>query len=128
MIGILIAGTIGARAASSPNVRPIRSLLSSFNLCLVSTIITVVSLLNFSLAASIALRLGLPLTLSSSMGSSPVNDGLQSVAVVITAVGWLIGETGTYMREWALYGNWFAPFIWTVYLPLALQAVVAPYV
>ncbi|CCM02082.1 uncharacterized protein FIBRA_04159 [Fibroporia radiculosa] len=116
-------------------VRPIRCLLTApdlphmlkfFNLCLASAVISVISLLNFSLAAVLAVILGLPLCLSSP--STNIKTGLLKFAVyILLGFGWLIRdqtELHNAVVDWEVLEVWFAPFFCIVYAPLLFQAAI----
>ncbi|KAF8643909.1 hypothetical protein AX16_008925 [Volvariella volvacea WC 439] len=103
---------------------PTSSLVKAFNLCLASSIISITSVLNFSLAAALAILLGIPLSVS-----SPSSRALPRVAkyfaYAFLGLGWLLldhGEIKAAIHEWQLLGSWFAPFVCIVYAPLVLQA------
>ena len=113
---------------SSPsNVAPLSTVLSALNLCWASTVISIISVLNFSLAATLAIILGLPLSFALT------NNGLvvklaKYAAYVCLAFGWMIGapdEAKTAIWNWEILGVWFAPFVCIVYTPLVLQAGIA---
>ena len=109
-------------------------LLQSFNLCLASTVISITSLLNFSLAATLAVTLGIPLicsrVVSRPSGTSTSVFSRPSALTVhaayrLLAWGWLLlpQEVGIAVWNWEVLGVWFAPFICIVYAPLVMQAV-----
>jgi glycosylphosphatidylinositol transamidase len=102
------------------------SMLKAFNLCLASTVISVVSLLNFSLAAVLTVLLAVPLSISGRSASS-VSTAARAALYVALAAGWLLTKDAVLMalRNWELYGAWFAPFVCTVYVPLVMQALTA---
>ncbi|KAI6138856.1 Gaa1-like GPI transamidase component [Pisolithus thermaeus] len=93
----------------SVRVAPFRLLLKSFNLCLASIIISITSLLNFSLAAMLAITLAVPLI---------------TLTYSFLAWGWLflLDEVKQAIWNWEVLGIWFAPFICIVYGPLVTQA------
>ena len=107
-------------------VTPLSSLVKSFNLCLASTVISITSVLNFSLAATLAVLLGLPLTFASPSPSSQVAIRfIKYLAYIALGLGWIVwapGETTRAIWNWEILGVWFAPFICIVYTPLVLQA------
>ena len=112
---------------------PFSMLLQSFNLCLASTVISITSLLNFSLAATLAVTLGIPLSCSrvssrfsgtsSSLFSQPSRVTVY-VAYWLLAWGWLLlpREVESAVWNWEVLGVWFAPFVCIVYAPLVMQA------
>ena len=103
---------------------PIHTVLKAFNLCFTSAVISITSLLNFSLAATLAVFMGLPLTLASSSPSLPRRAAKYALYSIL-ALGWLVlcpEETRKALRNWEVLGVWFAPFICIVYAPLVLQS------
>jgi glycosylphosphatidylinositol transamidase len=101
-------------------------LLRSFNLCFASAVISATSVLNFSLAAVLAVLLGVPLSLS-----GPTDDALTSVslrlAYLLLAIFWFTPAWNVMdqaMWDWEFLGGYFAPFICMVYVPIVWQAVV----
>ena len=104
-------------------------LLQSFNLCLASVVISITSLLNFSLAATLAVTLGIPLICSriSCQGSASLFSKpfrlIVYTAYWLLAWGWLLlpkqVERGVW--DWQVLGVWFAPFVCIVYAPLVMQ-------
>ncbi|TFK55129.1 Gaa1-domain-containing protein [Heliocybe sulcata] len=102
----------------------IPTILKSTTLCLASTVISVTSVLNFSLAAITAVLLGIPLTLASSSPMLPVRT-VKYLAYACLAFGWMLGLPGEMQRalwSWEILGVWFAPFVCLVYAPLVMQA------
>ena len=108
-------------------------LLQSFNLCLTSTVISITSLLNFSLAATLAVTLGVPLICSRVLSqSSQTSTSLltQPFRLAVYFVYWLLGwgwlllpqEVERAVWNWQVLGVWFAPFVCIVYAPLVMQA------
>ena len=95
------------------------------NLCLASTVISIISVVNFSLAASLAVVLAVPL-----MSSSSCRQGTRLLAYsayMFLAAGWLVfspEETRLAIWNWELLGVWFAPIICVVYTPLVMQAAI----
>jgi len=92
-------------------------------MCLASTLISVSSVLNFSLAALLAVTLGLPLTVASpsnSLLARGVKCGLYSTL----AFGWLVwdAEVQRGIWDWQILGGWFSPLFCLVYIPFVLQA------
>lgn len=110
-------------AASSPKA-PTYMILKSFNLCLASTVISITSVLNFSLAATLAVTMGVPLT-SASPSQSIATRHAKFALYCILALGWLFAaphEVSQALRNWEVLRVWFAPFVCIVYTPLVLQA------
>ncbi|KAJ3545014.1 hypothetical protein NM688_g5678 [Phlebia brevispora] len=106
------------------------TVLKAMNLCLASTVISITSVLNFSLAAVVAITLGLPLTLAS---PSPwvVIRLLKFSLYSFLALGWLILGAGKIREEtmqaiwnWEFLGVWFAPFVCMIYTPFMMQAAI----
>ncbi|KAI6028674.1 Gaa1-like GPI transamidase component [Pisolithus orientalis] len=111
----------------TPEVAPFSLLLKSFNLCLASIVISTTSLLNFSLAAMLAITLAIPLMHSYRPRSSslPIVVLAKYVAYSFLAWGWLVflpNEVRQAVWNWEVLGIWFAPFICVVYGPLVTQA------
>ena len=103
---------------------PISTVLKAFNLCFTSAVISITSVLNFSLAATLAVFMGLPLTFASSPHSPPKRFAKYALYCVL-ALGWLVfcpQETNNALRNWEMLGVWFAPFVCVVYAPLVLQS------
>ncbi|KAF9246149.1 Gaa1-like protein [Melanogaster broomeanus] len=137
VLSLLPAVLITLAPSHPPEAAPISMLLQSFNLCLASTVISITSLLNFSLAAMLAITLGIPLLRSriSSPQQTPFQP-LQSpsrtparlvayAAYSMLAWGWLLflpSEVEKAVWNWEVLGVWFAPFVCIVYAPLVLQA------
>jgi len=95
--------------------------LRAFSLCVISTVISVITVLNFSLAACLAFVLGLPLTLSPPDSNKKALG--QYFLYISLAFGWLAApnETKDAIWAWQILGVWLAPFICMVYTPLLLQ-------
>lgn len=109
------------RPERRPEVAPLSTVLKALNLCFASTIISVISVLNFSLALSLSIALGIPLMISksSSFARYPV--------YIILAIGWLpllTKQTQEVLWNWEVLSVWFAPIICLVYVPLVLQAAI----
>ncbi|KAF8911984.1 Gaa1-like protein [Gymnopilus junonius] len=103
---------------------PIASILKACNLCFTSTIISVTTVINFALAASLAALLGIPLTVSSSSSSLPLKL-LKYACYAFLSLGWLLLAQGEMMKSfwyWEILQVWFAPFVCIVYVPLVVQA------
>ncbi|EKM82543.1 hypothetical protein AGABI1DRAFT_52781 [Agaricus bisporus var. burnettii JB137-S8] len=102
---------------------PIWLVLKALNLCSASTVISTITVLNFSLAALLAVTLGLSLSFS-----GPSHSKLLSltkyILYVFLALGWLFFyvETREAIWQWEILSVWFAPFVCLVYTPLLLQA------
>jgi len=105
---------------------PLWMLLRSFNLCFASTVISATSVLNFSLAAVLAVLLGIPLSFS-----GPTDSILTSVtlrlAYMLLAVFWFTPAWNVMNQavcDWEFLGGYFAPFICIIYVPIVWQAVI----
>ncbi|KAI0374870.1 Gaa1-domain-containing protein [Pilatotrama ljubarskyi] len=112
---------------SPPSHAPAPSVLKAFNLCFASALVSITSVLNFSLAATMALFMGIPLTLAtpSSLSSSSSVRIAKYAAYCALALGWLVicpEETRRAIWNWDVLRVWFAPFVCVVYVPLVLQA------
>ncbi|KAG9038965.1 Glycosyl phosphatidyl inositol protein transamidase complex subunit [Tulasnella sp. JGI-2019a] len=114
-----------------PRRAPIYLILKAFNLYITSIVISITSVLNFSLAASLAIQFGVPLALTkprSTLGYlmmiSLTPMGLLALACRTYGVGETLSLFSRTIWEWEVLGVWFLPFACTVYLPLALQAAI----
>jgi GPI-anchor transamidase subunit GAA1 len=126
---ILPLGTLAAvpGETSTTQTAPLSRVLNALNLCLASTVISITTVLNFSLAATLAAILGLSLSFASPPQRFLVGLGKYS-AFVWLGFGWLLWapeETRKAIWHWEVLGVWFAPFVCIVYAPLVLQAGVA---
>ncbi|KAL0577944.1 Glycosyl phosphatidyl inositol protein transamidase complex subunit [Marasmius crinis-equi] len=95
--------------------------LKSLNLCFASTVISIIAVLNFSLSATTAALLGLPLALSSG------RFGLTGyTAYFVFATGWLLKPefVQQLLWDWEVLGVWTLPFVCVVGVPLVGQAAV----
>ncbi|KAH9981003.1 Gaa1-domain-containing protein [Lactifluus volemus] len=108
---------------SAVHAAPLHILLKVINMCLASTLISVTSVLNFSLAALLAVTLGIPLSLASSSRSSPARV-VKCALYTVLAFGWLFmeEEVKQAMWDWQVLGVWFAPLVCLIYVPFVLQA------
>lgn len=98
--------------------------LKAFNLCFTSAVISITSLLNFSLAATLAVFMGVPLTAASSSRNIVVSIAKYAILASLS-LGWLVlfpEETNKALWNWEVLGVWFAPFVCVVYVPLVLQS------
>ncbi|KAI0362074.1 Gaa1-domain-containing protein [Trametes cingulata] len=110
---------------SPPSHASIPSVLKAFNLCFASALISITSVLNFSLAATMAIFMGLPLTLATPSSPSSPTRMIKYAAYCALAFGWLVvcpEETRRAIWNWEVLRVWFAPFVCVVYVPLVLQA------
>ncbi|KAH9934715.1 Gaa1-domain-containing protein [Fomitopsis serialis] len=103
---------------------PLSVMLKSLNLCLTSTVISILSVLNFSLAAVMAFLTGVPLCYASSSPRAGLRI-LKYAAYTALAFGWIVLQREEVLKavaNWELLGVWFAPFVCIVYAPLVLQS------
>ncbi|KAJ7709700.1 Gaa1-domain-containing protein [Mycena rosella] len=102
---------------------PASQLLKALNLCFASTVISITTVVNFSLAMSLAILLGIPLSISSPSRSLPLRLGSFALYSGL-GLGWIFAreELQKAIWDWEILGVWFAPFVCVVYLPLVLQA------
>ncbi|KAG2020111.1 GPI-anchor transamidase [Coprinopsis cinerea AmutBmut pab1-1] len=106
---------------------PISLTLKALNLCLASAVISVTSMLNFSLALSFAILQGVPLSLSA-FSRTPVARFAGYASYCVLALGWLAvfpDEVKNAIWHWEIASVWFAPVVCIVYVPLVLQAGIA---
>ncbi|KAI0044807.1 Gaa1-domain-containing protein [Auriscalpium vulgare] len=122
-VQLIFTDAYPAPAAASSTAAPLSLLLKALTLCLASTLISVTSVLNFSLAALLAVVFGAPLSLAGAP-ASPTAGLLRYVEYAVLALGWL--AHGAQVREavwqWEVLGVWFAPLVCVVYAPIMLQA------
>ena len=114
------------KTLSSANCEPAAPLcmsLKAINMCLASTLISVSSVLNFSLAALLAVTLGVPLSLASPSNSLRLR-GIKCALYTTLALGWLAfdEEVRQAIWDWQVLGVWFSPLVCIVYVPFVLQA------
>ncbi|KAJ7087836.1 Gaa1-like protein [Mycena epipterygia] len=102
---------------------PVSQLLKALNLCFASTVISITTVVNFSLAMSLAILLGIPLSISSPSPSLPLRMA-KFASYIGLALGWIFSyeEVRKAIWNWEILGVWFAPFVCIVYTPLVLQA------
>ncbi|KAI0306323.1 GPI transamidase component Gaa1 [Multifurca ochricompacta] len=122
---VLTSFTLGksSGSASTEPTAPLYLILKVINMCLASTLISVTSVLNFSLAALLAITLGVPLSLASPSRSLPVRV-TKYVIYATLAFGWLVldEEVKQAVWEWQVLGVWFTPLVCLIYVPFILQA------
>ncbi len=108
---------------SSVPTAPLYMPLKAINMCLASTFISVSSVLNFSLAALLAVTLGVPLSFASP-SDSLLSRGIKCALYTAHALGWLAfdGEVKQAIWDWQVLGVWFSPLVCLVYVPCLLQA------
>ncbi|KIJ41225.1 hypothetical protein M422DRAFT_68279 [Sphaerobolus stellatus SS14] len=134
---LITFGCLSALLAFDPLNRPKRNLqispsplyllLKSFTLCLTSTVISVTSVLNFSLAAFIAVTLAIPLSIATPTKSLTFKMvKVMAYHIVLLPLWWILffRPMSQSILEWQVLGVWYAPFMCIVYLPLVLQAMV----
>ncbi len=81
-------------------------------------------MLNFSLAAALAVFMGIPLTFASSSPHPSVRSAKYAVYTIL-GLGWLVfcpEETRKALWNWEVLRVWLAPFVCVVYVPLVLQS------
>src|SRR4051812_9616951 len=118
---------MGIPIETNSKTAPMHMVLKALNLCFTSTVISIITILNFSLAASMTVLLGLPLVASSSSSSLPLRL-LKYSGYACLGLGWLLfaqQEMVDSIWNWQVLSVWFAPFICIVYLPLVLQSGIA---
>jgi glycosylphosphatidylinositol transamidase len=99
-------------------------ILKAANLCLSSTVISIITVLNFSLAATLTIFLAVPLTLASSSSTFSLRL-VRYLSYSVLGLGWLPfarKEVLDAIWSWQVLSVWFGPFICIVYVPLVLQA------
>lgn len=115
-----------ARQFPDSNASPLALSLKSFNLCMASTVVSITAMLNFSLASTLAVLLGIPLSISSPSkpAASLMKRAIKTVLYAVLALGWLFltNEVEQALWNWNFLSVWFAPFVCIVYMPLVLQA------
>ncbi|KAF8261152.1 Gaa1-like protein [Lactarius quietus] len=99
-------------SSASANAAPLSALLKAINMCLASTLISVTSVLNFSLAALLAITLGVPLSFASPSRSLRMCIMKSAVYATLALAIW----------DWQVLGVWFAPLVCLIYVPFVLQA------
>ncbi|KAM5535178.1 hypothetical protein V8D89_011114 [Ganoderma adspersum] len=107
-----------------PGNAPASAVLKALNLCLTSAVISITAVLNFSLAAALAVFMGIPLTFASSSPNPSVRLA-KYTGYSILALGWLVfcpEETRKALWNWEVLRVWLAPFVCVVYVPLVLQS------
>lgn len=136
MVPIAIAYLVARTDLDAKRVQPV---LSSLTLCITGTVVCVVSVLNFSLAAVLALAFGFALPFKArqhytGLASKLLHYSLISlttptgIATITSFVfGWEVvhGFIVQVVWNWNALRVWTLPFISCVYLPLILQAGVA---
>ncbi|KAI0079873.1 Gaa1-domain-containing protein [Panus rudis PR-1116 ss-1] len=111
---------------STEGQAPLSRTLRSFMLFIASMAISITSVLNFSLAATLAVALGLSLPFASTSLYVASRFAKYTIYILLGS-GWLLftpGEVQKAIWNWELLGVWFAPFVCIVYTPLVLQAAI----
>ncbi|KIY43587.1 Gaa1-domain-containing protein [Fistulina hepatica ATCC 64428] len=101
-------------------------ILRAFNLCVASTFISIMVVLNFSMAALYALVFGISLVHARPSHSVPVKFAKYAVYASLAA-GWLVlcsDAVVRTVRDWEILSVWFLPVFCVVYVPLMLQAAI----
>ncbi|KAF8637410.1 hypothetical protein AX17_002905 [Amanita inopinata Kibby_2008] len=127
IIGSLIPATNLFSLSNDVKSSPRSLVLKSLNLCLASSVISVITVLNFSLAMILALSLGIPLSISSySKPTTPVSMKLiKFTPYAALSFGWLLlvpREVEQAVWYWHMLSIWLMPFVCIIYVPLVLQA------
>lgn len=120
----LVLSLATIRTSNPTSAAPVNMILKSINLCLASTVISITSVLNFSLATTLAILLGIPLIKS---GPGKFRH-IKAAGYCVLGLGWLIflqQEVQEALWNWEVLGVWFAPFVCVVYVPLVVQAAAA---
>lgn len=132
----LLARSCRSKFASTPGHASASSVLRALMLCISGTTICITSVLNFSLAASLAVLLGIPLSLvGSTRFPTFIGARVQYVwlsmltpgGLAILATFWFGRDEVTRIAartvwEWEALRVWFLPFMCCVYYPFVLQA------
>lgn len=107
----------------SSDLSLLSKVLKALNLCFASTVISITSVLNFSLAAVSAAVLGISLSVTWPSNSHSRMVGYFAYAVI--GFGWIMlaqDEVKTAVWHWEVLSVWFAPVVCAVYAPLVIQA------
>ena len=105
---------------------PTHMLLKATTLAFASTVISAISVLNFSLATLLAVVFGIPLSLAGPTQSPTMRFVKYGIyATLATGWMWLRGEVRDALWQWEVMGVWFAPLVCVLYTPLLLQAGIA---
>ncbi|KAF9052907.1 Gaa1-like protein [Panaeolus papilionaceus] len=115
---------------TAPQQAPLSLTLKALNLCFASTVISIIAVLNFSLSASLAIVLGIPLSVSLPDCPTLIRF-LQYLTYILLSMGWLLYTTDSVqwaIWNWQVLGVWFAPFVCIVYVPLVLQAAISRFI
>lgn len=111
-------------AKASTGSAPLSIVLKSLNMFLTSTLISVTSLLNFSLSVILCVAIGLPLILFSGNLRDSDQTLTRKGAFFLTYTAFLMTffTSNQMLWSWSILGNLFLPLLHVVYLPLLLQA------
>ncbi|KAK0210867.1 Gaa1-like protein [Desarmillaria ectypa] len=110
---------------ASPSDASLCVVLKALNLCFASTVISITAVLNFSFAASMAILLGIPLSISPASSRRTKPKIVYYIAYAFFGLGWLVlcpEGVRKAVWEWETLGVWFGPFLSIVITPLVLQA------
>lgn len=101
---------------------PFHIILHAFNLLLAGMVISIIAVLNFALAASLAALLALPLVCI-----TPRSHRVLKLALALLGAPALVRADvlAGVVREYELLGGWFLPFACVVYAPIVLQNWIA---
>ncbi|CUA74928.1 GPI transamidase component GAA1 [Saccharomyces cerevisiae S288c] [Rhizoctonia solani] len=137
LVPFLLARLPRLNPSATENTAPLSIILKAFTLCLGGTVTALLSLLNFSLAATTVFLLGAPLSYLPPLKSSQLRSlGTCCVLMLLTpplaGLGFeylngrveLVRVVRTAIWEWKVLGVWTLPFAMIVYLPLVWQAIV----
>ncbi|TEB26622.1 Gaa1-domain-containing protein [Coprinellus micaceus] len=107
VVAVVPLAALLLRSRHHSETAPVSTVLKALNLCFASTIISVISVLNFSLALLLAIALGIPLAIS-----TPSSRLVQYPAYILLAAGWLLflpEQTQSALWNWEVLSVWFAP-------------------
>ncbi|KZS91133.1 Gaa1-like protein [Sistotremastrum niveocremeum HHB9708] len=99
--------------------------LKAFSLSLTSTVLSITSLLNFSLSAVLSIAF-LPTNFPINANNKGLRTNELISHLVLASLGLILIDSQESVKDWELFGVWFAPFITIVYIPLFLQAALIP--
>ncbi|KZV99283.1 Gaa1-domain-containing protein [Exidia glandulosa HHB12029] len=101
---------------------PFHTVLHAFTLLSAGMVISIIAVLNFALAASLAAVLALPF-----VSVSPQSHRLFKIGLAALCAPAFVnpGFAKNVVREYELLGGWFLPFVCVVYVPIVLQSWMA---
>jgi GPI-anchor transamidase subunit GAA1 len=126
-VSFAVAPLVALAFVKRPKDNSLSLTLKALNLCFASAIISITSVLNFSLALTFAMLLGVPLSLSAFPGSKAKRWAGYTFYALL-AVGWvpfLQEQTKSALWYWEIASVWFAPVVCIIYVPLVIQAGMA---